>query len=105
MEEPRYLAAAERGDIEKYFKRVVGLDNHYANSKLDAGKQWIKELDIPLSQIIFVGDTIHDIEVANEIGANCVLIANGHAPYYRLRESGEKIFRNIIEFKDWFSKL
>ena len=92
-------------DIGKYFKKVVGLDNHYANSKLEAGKQWIKDLGIPLPQVLFVGDTIHDVEVANEIGANCVLIANGHAPYHKLDASGVKVFRNILEFKDWFSKL
>jgi phosphoglycolate phosphatase len=91
--------------IEKYFERVVGLDNHYANSKLDVGKQWIEELGLPKSQILFVGDTIHDVEVAKELGANCVLIANGHAPFARLEASGERVFHNIIDFKNWFSTL
>ena len=70
--------------IDKYFKKVVGLDNHYANSKVEAGIAWIKKLGLPTEQILFVGDTLHDVEVANEIGANCTLIAQGHAPYERL---------------------
>ena len=92
-------------NIDKYFDRVVGLDNHYANSKLDAGKQWLKELGIPKTQILFVGDTMHDVEVANNLGANCALIANGHATYAKLEASGERVFKNIIEFKNWFSTL
>jgi len=92
-------------NIDKYFDRVVGLDNHYANSKLDAGKQWLKELGIPKTQILFVGDTMHDVEVANDLGANCALIANGHATYAKLEASGERVFKNIIEFKNWFSTL
>ena len=92
-------------NINKYFERVVGLNNHYANSKLDAGKQWLKELGIPTSQVLFVGDTMHDVEVANDLGANCTLIANGHATYAKLEASGERVFKNIIEFKNWFSTL
>jgi len=92
-------------DIDKYFEKVVGLDNHYANSKLDAGKKWIEELGLAKSQILFVGDTMHDMEVAKELGANCVLIANGHAPFARLKESGGRVFHNLVEFKNWFSTL
>ena len=92
-------------NIGKYFERVVGLDNHYANSKLDAGKQWLKELDVPTTQVLFVGDTMHDVEVANDLGANCALIANGHATFEKLAASGERVFKNILEFIKWFNIL
>ena len=92
----------EHHDIEKYFYRVAGLTDHYANSKLDAGKNLIGELQIEPSHILFVGDTEHDTEVADEIGANCVLIAAGHAPFDKLENTGKRVFQNIIEFKNWF---
>jgi len=91
-------------DIEKYFHRVAGLTDHYANSKLDAGKNLIDELQIDPSEILFVGDTEHDAEVANEIGANCSLIANGHAPFDKLEKTGKQVFHNILIFKEWFEK-
>jgi phosphoglycolate phosphatase len=94
----------EYHDIDKYFIKVSGLSDHYANSKLEAGKAWINELNHAPSEILFIGDTLHDAEVAREIGANCMLIAAGHATYKKLESSGKKVFRNIIEFKEWFEK-
>lgn len=90
--------------IDKYFIKVSGLSDHYANSKLEAGKTWINELSYSPSEVLFIGDTLHDAEVANEIGANCMLIAAGHATFENLESSGKKVFHNIIEFKEWFEK-
>jgi phosphoglycolate phosphatase len=94
----------EHHKIGKYFVKVSGLSDHYANSKLEVGRTWIKELGMPASQILFIGDTLHDVEVANEIGANCALVAHGHAPYERLSSSGEMVFHNLYEFKEWFEE-
>jgi len=91
-------------DIGNYFVKVQGLSDHYANSKLEAGKALINEMDCSSSEVLFVGDTLHDMEVADEIGANCILIAAGHAPYERLKTSSKKVFHNILEFKEWFNK-
>jgi len=91
-------------NIEKYFVKVTGLSDHYANSKLIAGKAWIDKLNLNPQEILLIGDTLHDVEVANEIGTECILIAQGHAPYDRLSSSGRKVFYNIMEFKEWFKK-
>jgi len=32
--------------IDKYFSRIIGLDNHYAESKIENGKKWIEELNL-----------------------------------------------------------
>jgi phosphoglycolate phosphatase len=87
--------------IEDYFVRVTGLADHYANSKLAAGKAWIDELNLNPKEVLLIGDTLHDVEVANEIGAECILIAQGHATYDRLLSSGKKVFHNLFEFKEW----
>ena len=40
---------------------------------------------------MLIGDPIHDFEVANEIGIDCMLVANGHQSKSRLEEqAGEK---------------
>ena len=86
-------------NLEKYFIKISGLMDHYANSKVDAGKLWIKELEHDPSEVLLIGDTIHDIEVAYEIGTECVLIAQGHTAYDRLKSSEKDVFHNLIEFK------
>ena len=91
-------------NLEKYFIKVLGLTDHYANSKVDAGKSWINELEYNTKEILLIGDTIHDVEVADEIGTECVLIAQGHTAYDRLKSSGKDVFHNLFEFKEWFDK-
>lgn len=89
-------------DLEKYFLKVAGLTDHYANSKVNAGKSWIKELKYNPKEILLIGDTLHDAEVADEIGTNCVLIAKGHTTFDRLKLSGKDVFHTLFEFKEWF---
>ena len=91
-------------NLEKYFIKVSGLTDHYANSKVDAGKLWIKELKYESKEVLLIGDTLHDFEVAKEIGTECVLIAKGHATYDRLKSTGKYVFHNLHEFKGWFTK-
>ena len=90
--------------VEKYFIKVSGLTDHYANSKVNAGKSWIKELKYDSQEVLLIGDTLHDVEVADEIGTECVLIALGHNNYSRLEGNRAMLFHNLFEFKDWFIK-
>jgi phosphoglycolate phosphatase len=54
------------------------LDNHYAASKIENGHRLIAELKLDARELVLIGDTIHDYEVAAELGCQCILIANGH---------------------------
>ena len=64
--------------ISPFFLRVVGLEDHFANSKIENGKRLIKELAFLPDEVLLVGDTTHDFEVARTIGADCVLIPSGY---------------------------
>jgi len=65
-------------DLEQYFNSILGLNNIYAKSKVDNAINYLKNTENNFDQIIFIGDTFHDYEVAQEIGADCVLVENGH---------------------------
>lgn len=64
--------------IDHFFDHVSGLDNHYAASKIENGHRLIAELKLDARELVLIGDTIHDYEVAAELGCQCILIANGH---------------------------
>jgi len=64
--------------INHFFDHVSGLDNHYAASKIENGHRLIAELKLDTRELVLIGDTIHDYEVAAELGCQCILIANGH---------------------------
>ena len=68
--------------LRDYFNFVFGLDNIYAASKMHQGKKLMEKLGN--GKVLLIGDMIHDLEVANEIGADCLLLASGHQSYEKL---------------------
>lgn len=68
----------EHFGLTKYFTYIIGLDNIYAASKLHLGKDLISRLGVENGEVLLIGDTLHDLEVATEIGADCILVAAGH---------------------------
>ena len=47
---------------------------------------------------LMIGDTVHDFEVAEAIGADCILIADGHQSKVKLLETGTKVYDSLEEF-------
>jgi phosphoglycolate phosphatase len=87
--------------IRPLFQKIIGLENHYANSKLEVGQAWMKELQYDPHDVVLIGDTVHDHEVAQNIGVECVLITHGHNSYSRLVKTGAQVFDNIAELESW----
>ena len=71
--------------------------------KEQTGKEWVKQLNFNSDEIILIGDTLHDKEVADIIGADCALVGTGHVSSKRLKEAGSPVFNNLIETLDWIS--
>lgn len=81
--------------LRSYFTHLTGLDHIYATSKLELGKELMKKLNHHYSNVLLIGDTVHDFEVANEISAGCVLIGDGHQSKEKLLKCGIKIYDNL----------
>lgn len=71
--------------LTPHFIRLTGLDNIYAHSKAALGRAWLEELGLPPGNVLMIGDTLHDLDVAREMGIDCILVAAGHHPATRLR--------------------
>jgi phosphoglycolate phosphatase len=90
-------------DLKIFFENIVGLDDYYAHSKVDAGKKLLKNLTISKKEILLIGDTTHDYEVARMLGTDCLLLPAGHQSRQRLLASGAKICDSFGEaFKNLF---
>ncbi|MBE3126941.1 MAG: HAD family hydrolase [Candidatus Atribacteria bacterium] len=83
--------------IDKYFCRIIGLENHYAESKVERGKKWIAKLNLNPQDVLLVGDTIHDYDVSKYIGCDCLLVANGHHNYEKLAKLGVDVISTLKE--------
>lgn len=84
--------------VRKFFDFVRGLDDHYAHGKTDVGFRLLRDLGLPRNEIIFVGDTLHDADVAREIGIDCILIPNGHHSTERVNKAGVPVFSSLNNF-------
>lgn len=84
MEHERLLLSLKAKNIFSYFDQVAGIDDHYAHSKLDIGKDLLKKINIKREEILLIGDTIHDFEVAEGLGIEALLVAKGHQSKKRL---------------------
>ncbi len=83
--------------INDFFEYVSGLDNIYAESKIENGHRLITELKLNANELVLIGDTVHDFEVATELGCSCVLIANGHQSKQVLQATGAMVIDSISE--------
>ena len=81
--------------VEKFFDHIIGLDNYYANSKINEGFKLIKRIKVDSKYILFIGDTKHDFEVAKTIGVDCLLISHGHHSHSRLLSINNHVIKNM----------
>jgi phosphoglycolate phosphatase len=80
------------------FDHIAGLDNIHAHSKVALGRELVARLGLAPTEILLVGDTLHDLEVARDLGVACALIAGGHHPAERLRASGAAVYDDLAAF-------
>jgi phosphoglycolate phosphatase len=97
MEQQQLNRTVMLNRIHHFFEAVAGLDNHYAVSKIEVGHKLIDSHNLNLSKTLLIGDTIHDFEVAQSLGCQCLLIANGHQSAKRLERTGAKVVKNLSE--------
>ncbi len=82
-------------NIFNYFDSLIGLNNIHAKGKVDNAKNFI--VNSPgYDQIILIGDTMHDLEVAQEINAKCILVSNGHQVIDREKFNGNAVIVNTL---------
>ena len=86
--------------LQNKFERINGLDDHYAHSKVNIGKSWIKTLSYNHNEVIMIGDTVHDFEVAQAMGTDCILIASGHNSRERLENTGVLVLDSPLEITE-----
>lgn len=102
MEYNQLLLDVDRQGVKDYFDAIYGINNIYANSKIDLATKLLNENNISLESTIMIGDTIHDYEVATSMGIDCVLYANGHQERSRLEATNcAHIVDNLSELIDY----
>lgn len=81
--------------IHEYFDVILGIDNCYGTSKIAPAIEYMKDKN--KQDYILIGDTLHDLQVAKEIGVDCILISSGHQSKEVLLKEYDKVVDNISE--------
>ncbi|MEA3450590.1 MAG: HAD hydrolase-like protein [Bacteroidota bacterium] len=64
--------------ISEYFTSIIGISDIYASSKLHLFKKVMSNYNFSAEEILLIGDTTHDCEIARELNINFVHFSRGH---------------------------
>jgi len=86
MEHESLISSVKEKGLFPYFNHISGIQDYFAAGKAENAKRVVKEINLDPTTTLLIGDTIHDYEVANELGVRCILVANGHQSNERLKK-------------------
>lgn len=107
------LSATEQNNLEKqlkyygiydYFESILGSNNYKGEGKIQRGLDYIKNNSIDKNDIILIGDSIHDHEVAQSLGCDCILYSKGHMSKSRLETTKRDVVDSLWDIVNYIEK-
>lgn len=89
------LNSVRQFKVEHLFDNVVGIADKLAGSKVDFGRKLMQKVAIHPADTILIGDTDHDLEVAQALGIDIILVEHGHQCPTRLRAVHHTVLKVI----------
>ncbi len=99
-EEQNLLEQLIHFNLKDKFTYILGTKDIYAKTKEDVAKRFIEQHHIDPNQIIMIGDTLHDAEIAKSLGCRIIIYTKGHQ--HPSRFSG---YQTISSFEELKSKI
>ena len=100
------LSASKQSHLESQLRSrpgiacpCYGIRDIYATEKQSLAQEVLPALGWTPESTVFVGDTLHDAEVAAALGCGCVLVANGHQSLRRLKTAGVPVCADLTAVK------
>ncbi len=103
MEHDNLISSLTDKGIVDFFDDISGINDHYAHSKLEMGVDLMKDSGVNEKEVLMIGDTIHDFEVATGLGVDCILVSNGHQSEERLLKTTPNVISELKEIKSFFN--
>ena len=83
--------------VNEYFDGIFGADNTLAESKVERALKFFNDNNINPHDTVFIGDTLHDLETANALGVDCILVTFGHQGKAIVENSGTVTANSLDE--------
>ena len=105
MEHQFLLESLSNCRVDHYFEDFTGIQDHFANGKAEMARAFIERKGIDPAKTLLIGDTLHDFEVAFNLGMQCLLVAGGHQSEERLRQAGCEVVPSLADVVDRFKQI
>lgn len=90
--------------VQKYFEAILGADNLLSTGKIERAVAYFQSQQIPRQDIVLIGDTVHDYDVAQALGVDCILLSYGHQDKESLQACGCPVYDTLAEILSPFGK-
>lgn len=92
--------------LAPYMDGIFGITDHFGSGKQGAASKLMENFQVKAGEIALIGDTIHDMEVAETLGCHCFIIPSGHQNLPRLEKEvkkrpGTRIINRLSELPDF----
>ncbi len=81
--------------VTDLFEALLGVDDVLGSGKEGLARRYLLAQGAVPGEAVFIGDTLHDWEVAQALGCSCLLIAQGHQSRDRLAAAGVPVLDSI----------
>jgi len=89
--------------LSDYFAYLQGLNNHYAAGKMDIGRKLLAKISVEPSQVLLIGDTVHDCQVARDLKIDFLLFTGGHHSLSKLKLCKTPRIDNLHDALDYLN--
>ncbi|MEE0060137.1 MAG: HAD family hydrolase [Acutalibacteraceae bacterium] len=92
---------AEKYGVAEYMDYISGSSDNFVGSKVERAVGVISRFADDYSKVVVIGDTLHDCQLANEIGADCILLSTGHQSKEDLQTTGKPVIDSLEELNKY----
>ncbi len=102
------ISASHTEDIEKYMKKlnvevwfdkISGSGDRKAGSKVERARLLLEEEAIDKNECVLIGDSLHDLQTAEDIGVDVILYSGGHQARSELVCTGKVVCDTFEEIE------
>jgi|AntRauTorckE6833_2_1112554.scaffolds.fasta_scaffold10788_4 phosphoglycolate phosphatase len=103
MENSLLYRLVQHFGMHHLFDEVKGIEDHYGKSKEHLFQQLITSHKLNTKNIVMIGDTLHDAEIAQKLHIDCLLFYSGHQSETRLKKAGCPVFYSYHQLAEMLS--
>jgi phosphoglycolate phosphatase len=95
MQQEMLLRSVSEKGLSGYFTDILGIGDIFAAGKAERALLFVRLRKLHPDDMVLIGDTSHDFEVAKQIGCRCILIADGHESPERLKRTEAEVAETL----------